>query len=294
MRIHRWSSEIGTVFFYLFTPIKKNPQLCPILPLLIRKRSEELSRMLTKAIDKISRMSVVDQDKLGPLFEQSHLRRLLCELNADCVFDIGANAGQYATMLRRKAHYSGRIISFEPLPRECGALKELSRDDELWDIDQSGVTARGGLQSFHVMASSQFSSFSGASIKDTDLFLNSNRVERTIPVETVTLDFAYEKYHQKFGFKRPFLKLDTQGLDTEILRDNRAVLQNFVGFQSELSIKKLYDKSIDFRDAITLYEKLGFELSALVPNNAGHFPVLVEIDCIMIRRDLFQKYLRAA
>jgi FkbM family methyltransferase len=250
--------------------------------------------MLTKAIDKISRMSVVDQDKLGPLFEQSYLRRLLCELNADCVFDIGANAGQYATMLRRKAHYSGRIISFEPLPRECGALKELSRVDELWDIDQSGVTARGGLQSFHVMASSQFSSFSGASIKDTDLFLNSNRVERTIPVETVTLDFAYEKYHQKCGFMRPFLKLDTQGLDTEILRDNRAVLQNFVGFQSELSIKKLYDKSIDFRDAITLYEELGFELSALVPNNAGHFPVLVEIDCIMIRRDLFQKYLRAA
>jgi len=250
--------------------------------------------MLTKAIDKFSRISVVDQDKLGPLFEQSHLRRLLHELSVDCVFDIGANAGQYATMLRRKARYPGRIISFEPLPKEVGLLRELSRDDDLWTVDQSGVTAHGGPQSFHIMASSQFSSFADASTEDTDLFSVSTQVERTIPVETVTLGAAYEKYRQKYGFKRPFLKLDTQGLDTEILRDSGLALQNFVGLQSELSIKKLYDKSVDFRDAITLYESLGFELSALVPNNAGHFPALIEIDCIMIRRDLFKKYVKAA
>jgi FkbM family methyltransferase len=250
--------------------------------------------MLTKAIDKFSRISVVDQNKLGPLFEQSHLRRLLRELSVDCIFDVGANAGQYATMLRRKAHYSGRIISFEPLPREFGALKELSRGDELWTADPSGVTARGGPQSFHIMAASQFSSFAEASSIDTDLFSGSTRIERTIAVETVTLGAAFEKYQQKFGFKRPFIKLDTQGLDTEILRDSGAALQNFVGLQSELSIKKLYDKSVDFRDAITLYENLGFELSALVPNNAGHFPALIEIDCIMIRRDLFAKYVKAA
>jgi len=256
--------------------------------------SEEFPGMLTRAIDKFSRISVVDQNKLGPLFEQSHLRRLLHELNVDCVFDVGANAGQYATMLRRKAHYSGRIVSFEPLPREFDVLKQSSRDDELWTVDPSGVTAQGGPQSFHVMASSQFSSFAGASSADTDLFMNSTQIEHTIPVETVTLAAAYEKYQQRFGFKRPFLKLDTQGLDTEILRGNHEVLKNFVGLQSELSIKKLYDKSVDFRDALTLYEDLGFELSALVPNNAGHFPVLVEIDCIMIRRDLFRKYLKAA
>jgi FkbM family methyltransferase len=239
-------------------------------------------------------MAVVDQNKLGPLFEQSHLRRLLHELNVDCVFDVGANAGQYATMLRKKANYHGHIVSFEPLPREFETIRELSAGDERWTVDQLGVTGSGGPRTFNIMASSQFSSFAGASVEDTDLFTRSTRIERTLQIETEPLSVVYEKYRRKLGFRRPFLKLDTQGLDTEILRGSPDALKHFVGLQSELSIKKLYDQSMDFRDALTLYESLGFELSALVPNNAGHFPVLVEIDCIMIRRDLFQKYVKAA
>jgi hypothetical protein len=35
---------------------------------------------------------------------------------------------------------------------------------------------------------------------------------------------------------------------------------------------------------IQKYTALGFVLSALVPNNGGHFPDLLEIDCIMYRR----------
>lgn len=63
-------------------------------------------------------------------------------------------------------------------------------------------------------------------------------------------------------------------------------MPEFVGLQSELAIKRIYEDSVDFRRALGFYQELGFELSALVPNNAGHFPVLVEIDCIMVRSDL--------
>jgi hypothetical protein len=41
-----------------------------------------------------------------------------------------------------------------------------------------------------------------------------------------------------------------------------------------------------YNTAIENYARLGFDLSAMVPNNAGHFPVLVEMDCILIRRSL--------
>ena len=64
------------------------------------------------------------------------------------------------------------------------------------------------------------------------------------------------------------------------------MLANFVGLQSELAIKKIYEEAIDFREAITSYEELGFVLSAFVPNNQGHFPLLVETDCIMVRKEL--------
>jgi hypothetical protein len=80
--------------------------------------------------------------------------------------------------------------------------------------------------------------------------------------------------------------MDTQGFDVKIVKASPNVMRSFVGLQSELAINKLYADSVDFRDALTEYERCGFILSAFVPNNAGHFPRLVETDCLMIREDL--------
>jgi len=63
-------------------------------------------------------------------------------------------------------------------------------------------------------------------------------------------------------------------------------LSVIVGIQSELSFKRIYKNSPLYNTAIENYARLGFDLSAMVPNNAGHFPVLVEMDCILIRRSL--------
>lgn len=68
----------------------------------------------------------------------------------------------------------------------------------------------------------------------------------------------------------------------------------FVGLQSELAVANLYDSSVDFREALTVYQELGFTLTALVPNNAGHFPRLLEVDCIMIRNDLIPAHLQGS
>jgi len=248
--------------------------------------------MIRRIIDKLARMSLVDRSKLAVLFEQDHLQKLLCELRVDCVFDVGANAGQYAGMLRTKAKYKGRIVSFEPLANEFKKLQEGSKSDPLWDIERAGITASGGARTFNVMKSSQFSSFSDPTFDVTDKFAAATTILDRLEVDTVTMKSAYDKYHGKYGIKRPFLKLDTQGLDVDILTGSKSVLQNFVGFQSELAIKKIYERSEDFKRALAIYTDLGFELSALVPNNAGHFPTLIEIDCIMIRRDLADAYLR--
>ena len=47
---------------------------------------------------------------------------LLPYLKVDCVFDVGANNGQYAQILRKHADYQGRIISFEPIPSAADPL----------------------------------------------------------------------------------------------------------------------------------------------------------------------------
>ena len=54
----------------------------------------------------------------------------------DCVFDIGANNGQYAQMLRKYAGYQGRIISFEPIPSAADKIRKLAAGDPLWTVEQ--------------------------------------------------------------------------------------------------------------------------------------------------------------
>jgi hypothetical protein len=53
--------------------------------------------------------------------------------------------------------------------------------------------------------------------------------------------------------------------------------------QSELSYHPIYDGASGFAEALQVYEAGGFRLSALVPNTAGHFPDLHEVDCILYR-----------
>jgi len=61
------------------------------------------------------------------------MERLLASYGVDCVFDVGANTGQYAEGLRNLG-YKGRIISFEPLSAAHALLIENSRDDPEWVV----------------------------------------------------------------------------------------------------------------------------------------------------------------
>jgi FkbM family methyltransferase len=228
----------------------------------------------------------MDRRHLYKYWERDHLNRLLNHYKVDCVFDVGANNGQYAQMLRRDVGYTGLILSFEPNPVAAEFAKKLSQGDSKWHVEQIALSTSDGVQSFNVMADSQFSSLSSPRHDETDLFKSWNKVSSTIEVKTETLTTAYERLHALHGFSRPFLKMDTQGYDVSIVSNAGPALNKFIGLQSELAVKKLYDNSVDFKSALEVYEKLGFEMSAFVPNNGGHFPHLVEIDCIMIRKSM--------
>ena len=242
---------------------------------------------LANLLRRLKYARVVDKRSMYELWEIDHLKRLLPWLRADCVFDVGANLGQYATMLRTRCGWRGRIISFEPIPGAAARLRELARDDPLWQVEEVALAAAGGSQLFNVMDNQEFSSLSAPRHDDIGGFEQSNRVTSQVMVRVESLTEAYARLQRQHGFARPFLKLDTQGMDIDITRAaGREGLAPFVGLQSELAVRRLYAESVDFRDALRVYEELGFELSAVVPNNAGHFPQLVEFDCILVRADL--------
>ena len=238
---------------------------------------------------RIGNQLIVDHHLIHQAFEEDQLRKLLEFCQVDCVFDVGANFGQYAYMLRHWVGYQGLLISFEPIPEAAAALRAASKDDPKWIVEELALSAQDGEQQLNIMTHSQFSSLSAPRHDDLDMFQQMNVVERSLTVKTETLATAHRRLQAKYGFSRPFLKLDTQGYDVAIVSQSRDVMPKFVGLQSELAVRKLYAHSQDFRDALQVYEDCGFELTALLPNNEGHFPRLVEMDCIMIRAGLMQE-----
>lgn len=255
-------------------------------------RKPSISRRLARRIGIASFLRsllstrLIDTSQLHALPERIHLAKLLQLLRVDCIFDIGAHLGEYAENLRKKIGYNGQIVSFEPVPELASILKKKAAQDKNWRIEEIAVASDRGSKLFNIMKASSFSSLSTPRHQDVAIFRDQNVAVKQISVQTDTLSNVYSRLKAELGFKSPFLKLDTQGFDVAIVRSGRDIIQDFVGLQSELAIKRIYQHSVDFREAISLYQELGFEMSALVPNNAGHFPVLVEMDCIMVRSDL--------
>lgn len=237
-------------------------------------------RRLVDAAAKPFGLTLTRKGRVWQLVEPEQLQRFLAVFRVDCVFDVGANVGQYATQLRHIG-FKGLIVSFEPNPDVAQILRETAAGDDLWIVEESALDERSRPITFNVMKSSQFSSLHDPDHSCTATFKQLNSVERRVNMVTQTLEAVFPVLRSKYKFNRPFLKMDTQGHDLAIAKGAGLFLGEFVGLQSELSLTRIYVDQPSFVESLDFYKAAGFKLSALVPNNAGHFPDLNEVDCIM-------------
>jgi len=239
-----------------------------------------LLRRLAARFAQITGLNISKTGGAWELIEPEVLTQFLSAFRVDCVFDVGANVGQYGKRLRQIG-YRGLIISFEPNPNAFQKLQEAAKADRQWIVRQTALDSEIRSIVFNVMKSDQFSSLHAPDNTATTIFRDMNVIETQIQVTTATLNELFPGLRAQFGFSRPFLKMDTQGHDFQVVAGADKCLMNFVGLQSELGLTPLYEDSLGFSEALALYRSKGFKLSALVPNNKGHFPDLHEIDCIM-------------
>ncbi len=238
----------------------------------------EIAQYMASLLD----LRVARKGRVGPLLEDDFLERFFQYFDIDCVFDVGANMGQYARKIRRKLNYKGRIISFEPMPDIAARLRREAENDGLWSVEEVALDSVNRKATFNIMQDTEYSSLRKPKSSEIGIHAGPANIVSMIEVETKTLGEYYNKYKNMYGFCRPYLKIDTQGNDLDVVKGGYDVISNFVGLQSELAFKRIYAGSASYRDAIDYYESLGFEISALVPNNVGTFPYLYEMDCIMI------------
>ena len=119
---------------------------------------KSVRRSVADLIGWLSGTIIVKPDEVSRMQEWVHLRRFFRHFAVDCVFDVGANRGQYAQMIRNKAGFEGDIISFEPIPGLARELREMSAFDPHWHIEERALDREAGPATFNEMAESQFSS----------------------------------------------------------------------------------------------------------------------------------------
>ena len=214
--------------------------------------------------------------------QRKFLRDLLRRLSIDCVLDVGANVGQYGEDLRAIG-YRGLIISFEPDPASYRSLISNIAEQPNWKALNVALGSHSTTATLNLMAASLFNSFRLPTEEDTDAYAAPNRVVGTAEVQIETLARVLPRLKAEHGFRRVFLKMDTQGFDLEVFRGAAGVHDQIVGIQSELPVKHLYRDSVHWTQAVAEYQAAGFDLAGFYKVNPGR-PEIVEFDCYMVRQ----------
>lgn len=212
-----------------------------------------------------------------------HLARLFERLGVDTVIDVGANEGQYATMLRRMVGYRGRIIAVEPQPRSAAKLRHTFAHDAAWTLHEIALGPKPGRMALNIMQSSDFSSFLEPDVEQTPIFSNANRVVDRIEVAVSTLDELLLDAQRNFGSECVYLKLDTQGFDLQVMEGLIRAAPLVVALQTEMSVVPIYRDMPDYRQSLQAIADRGFVLSNLFPVTVADLR-LIEFDGVFVRR----------
>lgn len=175
----------------------------------------------------------------------------------DVVLDVGANTGQFARELREH-DYSGQIISFEPLSSAHAILQRNAARDAAWT-----VAARGAIGSANgeVTINISKNSVSSSVLPMSRVLANSTPEASYVQTETTplrTLDTAVQ------GLLKPenrvFLKIDTQGFESEVLTGADKTLLSTAIICVETSLVPLYQGQPLWRSIIERLEADGWIL----------------------------------
>ena len=109
-------------------------------------------------------------------------------------------------------------------------------------------------------------SYSSSFLKITQRLLSNTpdtRYVKKINVEITTLDSVFNSYVKKSN--KVFLKIDTQGFESEVLKGSIKNLRNISGIQLELSTEPLYEKQKTYEYFLTFLKKYNFRLWSIIP-----------------------------
>lgn len=204
---------------------------------------------------------------------------MLAQEQVDLVLDVGSADGGYGTSLRRFG-YGGRIVSFEPLSTAYEALCANIADDRLWTARHVALGSEPGEATIYVASNSNSSSL----LPMLDAHRAAAPSIEYVAEETVAVarldDVAAEVVASA---ERPFLKIDTQGFERNVLAGGPETVERCVGLQLELSFVPLYDGGMLIDEAIGWAYANGFHLVGIEQGYSAPTGEILQIDGVFTR-----------
>ena len=180
----------------------------------------------------------------------------------EMVVDVGANTGQFAQELRVDIGYENRIVSFEPLRSAFMLLSANARKDPHWEVFNVALGDVPGKRVLNVASNSLSSSLLSMLPEHVRAAPESKFIDRE-KVDVKTLDSFFAKIYRPN--ERVYLKIDTQGFESNVIKGSSASM-NKIGFiQMEMSLTQLYEDEMLFPDLCAVLEHRGFSLYGIDP-----------------------------
>lgn len=190
--------------------------------------------------------------------------QLLLGLNrfqVNLVFDVGSNAGQFARELR-EIGYEREIISFEPLSDAYGNLLKDAAKDANWHVhERTAVGDYDGEIEINIAGNSVSSSVlpmmeAHSSAAKNSAYIGTERVP-ICRLDSVAPEYLATASHY-------FVKIDTQGYESQVLDGAAKTLGGARGVLCELSLVSLYEGQQLWLEMIDRIESEGFVLWSLL------------------------------
>ena len=187
-------------------------------------------------------------------------KQLLESYGIDTLLDVGANAGQFARQFRNYLGYAGRILSFEPLKSAFAQLEARARGDAGWQVFNFGIGDANERREINVAANSQSSSLLDMLPAHVQAAPEAGYVGREA-IEIRTLDSLFAGLCQ--AARNVYLKIDTQGYESRVLKGAERSLERIDTVQMEMSLVPLYQGELLMNDMCALMSRKGYTLVAL-------------------------------
>lgn len=231
------------------TPYKQNPLdtlMEPVVRLLCRPRFMRFNQLALEFAYRLNGFGVWYRDGSGlPSAEEAAVFRTLTLHPPRMVFDVGANVGNFARLVRR-AQPDCTILCFEPQPRTAETLAAKAQDLGI-TVERIALSSSPGSAKFYDKAGVQGSSVASLN-KDSVLNFADDVVEFEVPVSTV------DEYCRQNNVEQiDLLKIDTEGYDYHVLKGaSEMITSNCVKIITFELIPACIETHVFFKDIFSI------------------------------------------